>query len=374
MSVSDLRAAARRRLPPFLFHYLDGAANSELTARRNVSELQSISLRQRVLVDVSSVDLSTELFGSRVRLPIGLAPVGLAGMYARRGEVQAARAARSKRIPMCLSTVSLCPLAEVAAVGCPDLWFQLYVIRDRGFMRDLLASAGHAGCNALIFTVDMPLPGERYRDARSGMSGPGARWRRYVQAMLHPRWAWDVGLLGRPHQLGNVVPVLGDNSGLEVFIGWLAADFDPTVTWKDLDWIREHWDGPLILKGILDVDDARSAVSLGADGIVVSNHGGPAARRRPGLRECAAADRDGGSRSSHVARRRWSPLGSRRRATAGARRQRRPPGSRLRPRSGRGRRTRRSSGPRPIEKKMRIAMALTGTRTLAQLGPSSLAR
>jgi L-lactate dehydrogenase (cytochrome) len=196
-------------------------------------------------------------------------------MFHRRGELQAARAAKAADIPFCLSTVSICSLAEVAqAAGSAHLWFQLYVLRDRGFMRDLLATAKALGVQALVFTVDMPVPGARYRDAHSGMSGPRAPLRRLLQALTHPAWAWDVGLRGRPHRLGNLEPVLGRASGLNDYMGWLGANFDPAILWKDLDWIRAGWDGTLIIKGILDPEDARAAADIGADGIVVSNHGG----------------------------------------------------------------------------------------------------
>ncbi len=274
-STSDLREAARRRLPRFLFDYADGGAYAERTLGRNLTDLADIELRQRVLRDVSDIDLSTTLFGRPMALPVALGPVGISGMYRRRGEAQAGRAAARGGVPFCLSTVSICPLAEVRrAMGDAALWFQLYVIRDRAFMRDLLASAREQGAEALVFTVDMPVPGARYRDAHSGMSGPGAPARRLFQAMTHPRWAWDVGIRGRPHQLGNLEPVLGSNSGLNDYMGWLGENFDPSITWADLAWIRAVWDGPLIIKGILDVEDARAAVDIGADGIVVSNHGG----------------------------------------------------------------------------------------------------
>lgn len=264
-------------MPPFLFEYIDGGSYAEQTLRRNVADLGALALRQRVLRNVASVDPSTELFGQHLAMPVVLAPVGLAGMNARRGEVQAARAAAAAGVPFCLSTVSVCPIAEVhAQVGRP-FWFQLYVLRDRGFMRDLLAQATEAGCSALVFTVDMPVPGTRYRDYRSGLAGaPGLRGglRRLGQALTHPAWALDVGLRGRPHALGNVGPLLGKNTGLEDFFAWMKNNFDPSVTWRDLDWIRETWRGPLIIKGILDREDARLAADLGADGIVVSNHGG----------------------------------------------------------------------------------------------------
>jgi len=273
----DYRALARRRLPPFLFEYIDGGAYAEVTLRRNVAELEAIALRQRVLTDVSDLDLSTTLFGQRFALPVALGPIGLAGMNARRGEVQAARAAEAAGIPFCLSTVSACPLDEVADGVTEPFWFQLYMIRDRGFMRALLEKARALGCSALVFTVDMPVPGTRYRDYRSGLAGaPGlaGALRRFGQAARHPRWAWDVGVRGRPHVLGNVAPVLGRGSGLEDFLAWMRDNFDPSVTWRDLDFIRASWDGPLIIKGILDADDARAAADIGADGIVVSNHGG----------------------------------------------------------------------------------------------------
>lgn len=273
-SAGDFREAARRRLPPLLFHYIDGGANDETTMARNIAALKRIEMRQRVLNDVSAVDLSVDLFGVRQALPLALGPVGLSGMYARRDEVQAARAAAASGIPFCLSTVSVCPLAEVSAASARPLWFQLYMIRDRGFMRDLIAQASVAGCAALVFTVDMPIPGSRYRDVHSGMSGPQAGLRRMVQALTHPRWAWDVGLRGRPHHLGNIAPVLADKTGLEDFMGWMARNFDPSVTWRDLEFVREHWHGTLIIKGVLDIEDARAAQAVGADGIVVSNHGG----------------------------------------------------------------------------------------------------
>lgn len=272
-SANDYRAAAKRRLPPFLFHYIDGGAYDEATMRRNVDDLRSLALRQRVLKEVGDVDLSAELFGEKLKLPLALAPVGLTGMYARRGEVQAARAAASRGVPLTLSSVSVCPIEEVQGHAKP-LWFQLYVLKDRGFMKNALERAWAAGVRTLVFTVDMPVPGARYRDAHSGMSGPHAALRRVWQAACHPRWAWDVGLRGRPHDLGNVSAYLGHRIALEDYIGWLGNNFDPAIGWRDLEWIREFWKGAMVLKGILDPEDAKEAVRFGADGIVVSNHGG----------------------------------------------------------------------------------------------------
>ena len=273
-SIHDYRLAAQRRLPLFLFHYIDGGAYDEHTLARNVADLRDLALRQRVLKEVGEVDLSARLFGEAVSLPVALAPVGLTGMYARRGEVQAARAAASRGVPFTLSSVSVCPIEEVQPAMTRPMWFQLYVLRDRGFMKNALERAWAAGVRTLVFTVDMPVPGARYRDRHSGMSGPFAAWRRVLQAVTHPRWAWDVGLRGRPHDLGNVSAYLGHRIHLEDYIGWLGENFDPSIGWRDLEWIREYWKGSMVLKGILDPEDAREAVRFGADGIVVSNHGG----------------------------------------------------------------------------------------------------
>lgn len=273
----DYREIARRRLPRFLFDYMDGGSYDETTLAANREDLKRIALRQRVLRDVSGLDLSTTLFGQKLSMPVALAPIGLAGMLARRGEVQAARAAEAAGVPFTLSTVSVCDLGEVVRGVTKPIWFQLYMIRDRAFMKDMMAKAKALGCSALIFTVDMPVAGSRYRDRRSGMSGaPGflGASRRAFQAAQHPAWALDVGLLGGPHHLGNVAPTLKGKTGLDDFFRWLGSNFDPAISWKDLDFIRQEWTGPLIIKGVLDAEDAREAVKQGVDGIVVSNHGG----------------------------------------------------------------------------------------------------
>ena len=305
---TDYRAAAESRLPPFLFHYIDGGAYAEHTLKRNTADLADIALRQRVLRDMSSLSLETELFGEKLAMPVALAPVGLTGMYARRGEVQAAKAAANKGVPFTLSTVSVCPIEEVAPAIERPMWFQLYVLRDRGFMKNALERAKAAGVKTLVFTVDMPVPGARYRDAHSGMSGPNAAMRRVLQAMVHPRWALDVGVLGKPHDLGNISVYRGAPTKLEDYIGWLGANFDPSISWKDLEWIREFWEGPMIIKGILDPEDAKDAVRFGADGIVVSNHGGrqldgvlSTARALPAIADAVKSDitilRDSGIRN-----------------------------------------------------------------------------
>ena len=273
-SSADYRAAAQQFLPPFLFHYIDGGAYAEQTLRRNVDDFAAVALRQRVLKDMSQLDTSIELFGEKLSIPVALSPVGLTGMYRRRGEVQAARAADRHGIPFTMSSVSVCPIEEVAPKIQRPMWFQLYVLKDRGFMQNALERAQAAGCTTLVFTVDMPVPGARYRDAHSGMSGPNAPLRRYWQAMTHPRWAVDVGLLGRPHDLGNISAYRGNPTGLQDYMGYLSANFDPSISWKDLEWIRAFWKGPMVIKGILDPEDAKDAVRFGADGIIVSNHGG----------------------------------------------------------------------------------------------------
>jgi L-lactate dehydrogenase (cytochrome) len=260
---------------------------------------------------VSRLDLSTELFGQKLALPVALAPIGLAGLTARRGEVQAARAAEAAGIPFTLSTVSACAIDEVARGTSKAFWFQLYMIRDRAFMRDLIAKARDARCSALVFTVDMPVPGTRYRDYRSGLAGaagPLGKLRRLLQGMARPGWAWDVGIHGRPHHLGNVAPVLAGKSGIEDFLAWVGSNFDPGISWTDLDFVRSLWDGPIILKGILDPEDAREAARNGVDAIIVSNHGGrqldgvlSTARALPPIADAVGDDlillADGGVRS-----------------------------------------------------------------------------
>jgi len=306
-SVSDYRALAKARLPHFLFEYLDGGSYDEVTLRRNVEDLRSVALRQRVLRDVSSIDLSTELFGKRWAMPVGLAPVGLSGLYARRGEVQAAKAAAAAGVPFSLSTLSACSIQEVAKAA--PLWFQLYIVKDRGFVSDMIARAKEAGCGALLLTVDLAVPGTRYRDYRSGLSGSlRGKASRLGQVLARPDWAWDVALHGRPLTMGNLEPLLGSGAALGDLMGWVAQNFDSSVTWKDVEWVRGQWKGPLIIKGLLDPDDAREAADSGADGVVVSNHGGrqldgalSTARALPRIAEAASGRTkilvDGGVRS-----------------------------------------------------------------------------
>ncbi|HGL6623106.1 TPA: FMN-dependent L-lactate dehydrogenase LldD [Klebsiella pneumoniae] len=294
---SDYREAARRRLPRFLFDYIDGGAVAENTMNANAAELASVALRQRVLCGAGEPTLATTILGAPWAMPVALGPVGATGMYARRGEVQAARAASRAGIPYTLSTVSVCSIEEVASHASGALWSQLYVLKDRGYMRNALERAWAAGMKTLVFTVDMPIPGSRYRDNRSGMSGPHATLRQYLQACTHPRWAMNVGLAGRPLSFGNIEAYTGHKMTMDDYMGFISNNFDPSIAWHDLEWIRDSWQGKLIIKGILDADDARNAVRLGADGIVVSNHGGrqldgaiPTARALPRVVDAVGDD------------------------------------------------------------------------------------
>jgi L-lactate dehydrogenase (cytochrome) len=287
-SVDDYRELARRRLPKIFFEYIDGGSYAEVTLKRNVEDFANLVLRQRVMRDMSNLDTSIETLGTRYRMPVGLAPVGMAGMYGRRGEVQAARAAASGGVPFCLSTMGICGVEEVARAGVPP-WFQLYVLKDRGYMRELLRHAKAAGSTVLVLTVDLPLPGARYRDVRSGfrgLTGLRAFLNQAQDGLSHPRWLWDVWLNGRPHSLGSVAAALQGGGGARDFLTWIADNFDRSITWADLDWIRAAWDGPLVIKGVLDPEDARDAVKAGAQGLVVSNHGG---RQLDGVRSSISA-------------------------------------------------------------------------------------
>jgi len=275
-SIQDYRELARRRLPPMFFEYIDGGSYAEVTLRRNLEDFDSIALRQRVMRDMSQIDLGIESLGQKWSMPVGLAPVGMAGMYARRGEVQASRAAAAAGIPFCLSTVGVCSVEEVTKASKAP-WFQLYMLKDRGYMRALLERAKAAGCPVLVFTVDLPTPGARYRDVKSGFTGASGlsgalntAW----QGATHPEWSWDVMLQGGPHTLGNVQDAIPGGQRVNDFLGWIAKNFDRSVTWKDMEFVREVWDGPIVIKGVLDAEDARDAVKAGAQGLVVSNHGG----------------------------------------------------------------------------------------------------
>jgi L-lactate dehydrogenase (cytochrome) len=287
-SVSDYRELARRRLPKMFFEYIDGGSYAEATLRRNVGDLEAIALRQRVMRDMTKLDMAVETLGQTLSMPVGLAPVGMSGMFGRRGEVQASRAAAAAGVPFCLSTVGVCSVEEVVRAGSAP-WFQLYMLKDRGFMRELIARAREAGSPVLVFTVDLPIPGARYRDVRSGFTGSSGLSGFLNQAwdgLSHPGWMWDVWTRGRPHTLGSVAGAVQEGQSVTDYLSWIARNFDRSVTWADLDFVREAWDGPIVVKGVLDPQDARDAVRAGAQGLVVSNHGG---RQLDGVRSSISA-------------------------------------------------------------------------------------
>jgi L-lactate dehydrogenase (cytochrome) len=277
VNYTGFRDAAQKRLPRFIFEYIDGGSYDEHTLRRNVDDFKAVTLRQKVLRDVSGINTATRLFGRDMALPVALAPIGIAGFYRRRGETQAVRAAEAAGIPIVLSTMSCCPLEEVRAASAQPFWMQLYIIRDRGFMKDFLVRMEKAGVDTLFLTVDLAINGIRYRDRIGGLAGSQSllkRPDRLLDILTHPAWAWDVGLMGRPLTIGNVAPAMPNGAGLKQFQAWVARNFDPSVTYKDIAWLRQHWKGKLVLKGITDPGDAARAAEEGMDGIVVSNHGG----------------------------------------------------------------------------------------------------
>ena len=276
VSVEDYRRRARRRLPRFLFNYIDGGANAEETMARNVDEFRRCRLRQYVMRDVSQVDTRTTLMGQAASMPLALAPVGMAGMMARRGEVQGARAAERAGVPFTTSTVGICPVEEIRAATHAPFWFQLYMLRDREFILQLLARAQAAGCETLVFTVDLPVPGMRLRDFRNGMLGGGwtGKLSQLLQIATSPLWAWDVGIKGKPHSFGNLSNKVANTRDLTAYKAFVDSQFDPSVTWKDIRWLRDHWRGRLLIKGVMEVVDGEAAVDAGADGLIVSNHGG----------------------------------------------------------------------------------------------------
>ena len=279
-NTADFRLLAQKRLPRQIFDYIDGGSYQEVTLADNLNAFSKLSLRQKILRDVSNIDVSSTLFNNSINLPIILGPIGLAGCYAKRGEQQALTAATKHNIPFCLSTVGICSIEELQAQTSQAFWFQLYVIKDRSYAINLLARAKQAGCETLILTVDLPVLGERYRDIRNGLSSSTnskslvGKLKRGFDIVSHPKWVWDVAIKGKPLTFGNLSAAVPNANSLDDFKGWVDSQFDASMTWEDLDWIRENWSGNLVIKGILDCDDAKKAVNLGADAIVVSNHGG----------------------------------------------------------------------------------------------------
>ncbi|MGA2080352.1 MAG: L-lactate dehydrogenase [Holophaga sp.] len=307
---ADHRRWVERRLPRFLFDYIDGGANDELTLAANLEAFRRLGLRQRVLRDVSAVDTTTTLAGEPAAMPLALAPVGLAGLMARRGEVLGVRAAEAAGIPFTLSTVGICSLREVRAAAAKPFWFQLYMLRDRTAVRRLLDGAAEAGCTTLVFTVDLAVAGLRQRDVRNGMLDGGLRGKlfRAGQILRRPGWILNVGLRGGPHHFGSLVDLVAVPTDIQASRVWMGTQFDPGVTLKDIAWLRGIWKGRLLLKGILEPEDASAAVEVGADGVIVSNHGGrqldsvaPSLAKLPGVVQAVAGRAevllDGGVRS-----------------------------------------------------------------------------
>ena len=273
----DYRELARRRLPRQLFDYVDGGAYDETTMRANVADLQSVLLRQVVMRDVTVRDASTEVLGQQLAMPVILAPVGLGGMMATRAEVQAARAAERAGVPFTESTVSICSIEEVAGATSTPPWFQLYVMRDRSYAEDLMSRAAAVGSPVLLLTIDLAVIGARHRDTRNAMVGRHTRWanvRRGLDLVSHPRWLRSVPIQGKPLTFGNLEKAVPEARSPAAFRDFVDAQFDPSVTWDDIAWVREHWKGKLVVKGVLDPEDARRAADAGVDGLVVSNHGG----------------------------------------------------------------------------------------------------
>jgi L-lactate dehydrogenase (cytochrome) len=274
LSIGDLRQLARRRIPRALFDYADGGSYEERTLRRNSADLDALSFRQRVMVDVSEMSLGTTLLGLPVSMPLAIAPTGLAGFFHADGEILGARAAADFGIPFCLSTMSICSIEDVRGATRKPFWFQQYLMRDRGFNQELIDRAIAAQCSALMLTLDLQVLGERRRDPRNGLTiPPRLTLRNAFDLATRPRWTNSV-LFGRRRTFGNLAGRIGGTSKIRTLAEWTATQFDPAANWRDVEWVRSRWPGKLILKGILDPEDARLGVAAGADAIVVSNHGG----------------------------------------------------------------------------------------------------
>ncbi len=273
-SIADLRELARRRVPRAIFEYADRGSYDELTLRRNRSDLQAIQFRQRVMRDLSQLSVASTMLGERVTMPLAIAPTGLCGLFYGDGEIHGARAAQAFGIPFCLSTMSICSIEDVRGAVSQPFWFQVYLMRDRGFNQDLIARARAAQCSALMLTVDLQVQGLRRRDPKNGLSiPPRLTLRNALDVATKPAWAARV-LLGRRRTFGNLAGRMGNAAGLTTLSQWVASQFNLAVTWKEVEWIRSLWPGKLIVKGVLDAEDARVAAGLGIDALVVSNHGG----------------------------------------------------------------------------------------------------
>jgi len=272
--INDLRQLARRRVPRAFFEYAESGSYNEETLRANRSDLESIKLRQRILVDVSSRSLDTTIIGQKIAAPFVLAPIGLCGMQHGDGEILSAHAANAAGIPFTLSTMSICSVEDVAEATGKPFWFQLYVIHDRGFSKDLLERAKKAKCNVLVLTVDLQVLGQRHRDIKNGLTvPPEIRLKNIIDVATKPAWAWSI-LNARRKTFGNLAGHVEGMGNVNSLAAWIEHQFDPALSWKDVEWIKNIWPDKLVLKGILDAEDARTAVKIGADAIVVSNHGG----------------------------------------------------------------------------------------------------
>src|SRR2546430_15804596 len=277
--IEDLRQAARRKVPRAFFDYAEAGSYSQETLRANREDLERIKLRQRVLVDVSQRDLGTTILGKRVSLPLALAPIGLCGMQHGDGEILACRAAQAAGIPFTLSTMSICSIEDVAQAVDKPFWFQLYVMKDRGFIRALIERAAAAKCSALMLTVDLQVLGQRHCDVRNGMTvPPEIKLANIIDIATKPSWAISIAK-GKRKTFGNLAGHVRGMENVTSLAQWTASQFDPTLNWKDVDWVRSLWPGKLILKGILDVDDAKTAAKTGASALIGSNHGGQEADR-----------------------------------------------------------------------------------------------
>jgi L-lactate dehydrogenase (cytochrome) len=284
--IGDLQKLARRRVPRMFYQYADSGSWSESTYRANQADFESIKLRQRVAVDISERSLKSEMVGQPAAMPVALAPVGLTGMQYPDGEIRAARAAQKFGVPFTLSTMSICSIEDVATHTEAPFWFQLYVMKDRDFIGRLIDRARQAGCSALMLTLDLQILGQRHKDLRNGLAAPPkVSLNTALQLALRPRWCLGM-LTTRRHGFGNIVGHVKGVSDLSSLGAWTSEQFDPQLSWADIDWIRERWGGKLILKGILDAEDARMAARSGADAIIVSNHGG---RQLDGARSSISA-------------------------------------------------------------------------------------
>jgi len=272
--IEDLRQLARKRVARAVFEYVDGGAYTEATLRANSADLEALQLRQRVAVDVDHRSTRTTLAGHDAAMPVALAPVGLTGLNWADGEILAARAAQRFGVPYTLSTMSICSIEDVAGAVAQPFWFQLYVMRDRGFSASLIERAKLAKCSALVLTLDLQVQGQRHRDLKNGLAvPPRLTWETFLDVALKPSWLFNMMGSSR-RSFGNLEGRISGAGSLKTLSEWTASQFDPTLSWKDVEWVKKLWGGKLILKGILDVEDARLAAASGADAIVVSNHGG----------------------------------------------------------------------------------------------------